>query len=296
VVTEKSLDPEVAARLVTTSHGRIYVSDRGGSEPAVVLMHGFPDDSRIYNRLVPELSPRRSVAFDFAGHGRSGRPKLNSPAPAQHARQLGAILDALGLDRITLVGHDASGPVAIDYALSQPCRVGHLVLLNTYYGHAPALRLPEMIRLFADHNFTPLADAMMADKDQRLWLLAHTARQFGADPLDPNGVGVISVVPQFFGDGASPNALPAIRSWTAALFGELDRQDRRITGGELSALQVPVSLLFGAQDRYLSLELGHHLTGLFPRADLHSVEGSSHWPQWDEPEKVAQLIKTVTVG
>jgi len=282
--------------LVTTSHGRIYVSDRGGSEPAVVLMHGFPDDSRIYNRLVPELSPRRSVAFDFAGHGRSGRPKLNSLTRAQHARQLGAILDALRLDRITLVGHDASGPVAIDYALSQPCRVGHLILLNTYYGRAPALRLPEMISLLADHNFTPLADAMMADKDQRLWLLAHTARQFGADLLDPNGVAVISVFPQFFGDSAGPNALAAIRSWTGALFGELDRQDRRISGGELGAIQVPVTLLFGAQDRYLSLELGHQLAGLFPRADLHSMEDASHWPQWDQPEKVAQLIKAVTVG
>ena len=294
MVTHKSLDPQVAARLVTTSHGQTYVSERGGSEPAVVLMHGFPDDSRIYNHLVPELSPRRSVAFDFAGHGRSGRPKLNATAPARHGRQLGAILDTLGLDRITLVGHDASGPVAIDYALSQPRRVRHLVLLNTYYGRAPALRLPEMIRLLADHNLTPLADAMMADKDQRLWLLAHTARQFGADPLDPNGVGVISVFPQFFGDGASPDALPAIRSWTEALFGELDRQDRRITGGELGALQVPVTLLFGAHDRYLSLELGHHLAGLFPRADLHSVEDASHWPQWDQPEKVAQLIKTAT--
>ena len=81
MVTQRSLDSQVAARLVTTSRGQIYVSDRGGSEPAVVLMHGFPDDSRIYNHLVPELSPRRSVAFDFAGHGRSGRPKPNSSAP-----------------------------------------------------------------------------------------------------------------------------------------------------------------------------------------------------------------------
>ena len=296
MVREKSLDPEVAARLVTTPHGLVYVRDRVGDEPAAVLMHGFPDDSRIYDRLAPELLPQRSVAFDFAGHGRSERPGLNSSAHAQHASQLGAVLDALGLARITLVGHDASGPVAIDYALSHPRRVGHLVLLNTYYGRALALRLPEMIRLLADRRFTPLADAIMADKDQRLWLLAHTARQFGADPLDPHGVGVISVLPQFFGDGVSPDALPTIRSWTAALFGELDRQDKRITGGELCALQVPVTLLFGAQDRYLNLELGHHLAGLFPQADLHSVENASHWPQWDQPEKVAQLINAVTVG
>jgi pimeloyl-ACP methyl ester carboxylesterase len=236
------------------------------------------------------------VAFDFVGHGHSERPRLHSGPPAQHINQLAAVLDSLELDRVTLVGHDASGSVAIDYALSQPCRVGHLVLLNTYYGHATALRLPEIISLLADGRFTPLADAMMADEDQRLWLLAHTARQFAADPSDPNGVGVTSVFPQFFGNRASPDALPAIRSWTAALFGELDSQDERITSGKLGALQVPVTLLFGAKDRYLSLELGHHLAGLFPRADLHSVEDASHWPQWDQPEKVAQLIKAATLS
>jgi 2-hydroxy-6-oxonona-2,4-dienedioate hydrolase len=233
--------------VVTTPHGWVRVSDRDGDGPAVVLMHGFPDDSRIYDRLAPELSPRRSVAFDFVGHGYSERPRLHSGAPAQHISQLAAVLDSLELDRVTLVGHDASGAVAIDYALSQPCRVGHLVLLNTNYGHATALRLPEMIRLLADGRFTPLADAMMADEGQRLWLLAHTARQFAADASDPNGVGVTSVFPQFFGNRAMPDALPAIGSWTAALFGELDSQDGRITSGELAALQVPVTLLFGGQ-------------------------------------------------
>lgn len=290
-MAEKTPDPGAAVRWVTTPHGSVYVSDRGRDDPAVVLMHGFPDDSRIYDRLAPELSPQRSVAFDFVGHGRSERPRLSSSVPTQHTNELGAVLDALGLDRVTLVGHDASGPVAIDYALNEPRRVGHIVLLNTYYGHAPDLRLPEMILLFADHHFTPLADAMMEDANQRLWLLAHTARQFGANPLDPNGVGVISVVPQFFGDGASPDAIPAIRSWTGDLFSDLDRQDRRITGGELGALQVPVTLVFGADDHYLGLELGSHLAGLFARADLHSVKDASHWPQWDQPGKVAQLIR-----
>jgi pimeloyl-ACP methyl ester carboxylesterase len=296
MVTEKNADAEVTVRSVRTPHGRVNASDRDGDGPAVVLMHGFPDDSRIYDLLTPELSPQRSVALDFVGHGHSERPKLNSNASAEHTSQLGAVLDSLGLDRVTLVGHDAGGPVAIDYALSQPHRVGHLVLLNTYYGRAPALRFPEMISLFADDKFTPLSDAMMADDNQRLWLINHTGRQFGADPLDPKGVGVISVFPQFFGDDQSPNAVPAIRSWTAALSGDLDRQDERIASGELRALEVPVTLLFGVEDRYLSLELAYHIAGLFHRADLHGVEDASHWPQWDQPSKVAQMIKELTVS
>jgi 2-hydroxy-6-oxonona-2,4-dienedioate hydrolase len=231
------------------------------------------------------------VAFDFLGYGGSDRPPTRALDPAGHVDQLDAVLDGLGIETAVLVGHDASGPVAIDYALTAPDRVGQLILLNTYYGHAPALRLPEMIRLLADPEMTPLADAMLDDADQRMWLLGHTARQFGGDPLDPGSVGITSVLPQFFGDGDHPGALPAIRAWTAALFGDLDAQDRRIAGGQLSGLEVPVRLVFGALDRYLSPDLAAHLAVLFPKAGLHLVDGASHWPQWDQPEAVAELIR-----
>ena len=170
-----------------------------------------------------------------------------------------------------------------DHAGDEPALVGQLILLNTYYGRAPALRLPEMISL--------LADAMLNDPDQRMWLLGHTARQFGGDPLDPDSVGVAAVVPQFFGDAGRPDALPAIRAWTAALFSDLDAQDQRITQGQLAGLDIPVGLVFGALDRYLSPGLAAHLASLFPRADLRLVDGASHWPQWDQPKAVSGLIR-----
>jgi haloalkane dehalogenase len=282
---------DVTIRQVLTAIGRLRVADTPGDEPALVLMHGFPDDSRIYNRLVPLLSPRRAVAFDFLGYGGSDRPQTEALESVGHLHQLGAVLDELGIESTVLVGHDASGPVAVDYALTAPHRVGRLILLNTYYGHAPALRLPEMIRLLADPHMTPLADAMLDDADQRMWLLGHTARQFGGDPLDPGSVGITSVLPQFFGDGDHPDSLPAIRAWTAALFSDLDAHDRRIAQGQLASLDIPVRLVFGALDRYLSPDLAAHLAALFPKASLHLVDAASHWPQWDQPEAVAELIR-----
>src|SRR6516165_8483756 len=282
---------DVTTRQVPTTTGRLHVADHAGDEPALVLMHGFPDDSRIYDRLVPVLSPRRAVVFDFLGYGGSARPPPGPLDRADHVHQLGAVLDELGVETVVLAGHDASGPVAVDYALAAPGRVGQLILLNTYYGHAPALRLPEMIRLLADPDMTPLADAMLDDPDQRMWLLGHTARQFGGDPLDPDSAGITSVLPQFFGDGDHPDALPAIRAWTAALFSDLDTQDQQIALRRLAGLDIPVRLIFGALDRYLGPDLAAHLAGLFPKAGLHLVEGASHWPQWDQPEAVAELIR-----
>jgi haloalkane dehalogenase len=276
---------------VSTPRGSLHVTDQPGDEPALILMHGFPDDSHIYDRLVPLLAPRRAVTFDFLGYGRSDRSEASAGDVANHHQDLAAVVDSLGVEQVALIAHDASGPVAIDYAINEPDRVSHLVLLNTYYGHAPMLRLPEMIRLFADEHFAPLADALVADPDQRLWLLQHTARRFGSEELDPAGIEAVSVMPQFFGDADIPDALAAIRGWTGTLFAELQRQDEQIATGQLAGLDVPVALPFGELDEYLSPDLGRHLAGLFPRAELRLVEGASHWPQWDQPDAVAQLVK-----
>ena len=270
--------------------GGLHVIDRPGAEPAVVLLHGFPDDSRIYHRLMPYLVPHRAVAFDFLGYGHSDRAH-GRPDPGQHEAELAAVLDDLGTGPVILVGHDAGGPVAVNVTLDHPHRVARLALLNTYYGTAPRLRLPEMIRLFADPDFAPLTDAMTDDPDQRLWLLNHTARRFGLDPLDPQGIGVTSIFPQFFGEGGTPDALAAIRAWTGALFPALADQDARIASGRLAALNVPVSLIYGTADEYLNPGLARHLASMFGQAQLHPVDGASHWPQADQPQTVAQILK-----
>ncbi|HTF54005.1 MAG TPA: alpha/beta hydrolase [Pseudonocardia sp.] len=276
--------------LVETPYGRVHVTDTTGKSPALVLMHGFPDDSRIYNQLTPHLAARRAVSIDFHGFGRSDRPTTSELLPGQRETELAAVLDARELDQVVLVGHDASGPVAIDYTLSHPTRIKRLVLMNTYYGHADTLRLPEMIRLFADPDLSPLADAIVAEPQMIQWLLAHTLRQFGYPDDNPPGVAAASIIPQFFGDADAPHALTAIRAWIATVFTELAAQDRRIATGALKALTVPVTIAFGADDTYLNPDLAQHLAGLFGHADLHLIDDANHWPQWDQPERTAQLI------
>src|SRR5260370_543849 len=61
---------------------RIYVRDHPGAEPTIVVMHGFPDNLHLYDRLLPHLSPpRRVVAFDFLGWGNSDKPPAYPPTP-----------------------------------------------------------------------------------------------------------------------------------------------------------------------------------------------------------------------
>src|SRR6516225_5886169 len=140
--------------VVRRDQHRIHVQDYPGAGPPIILMHGFPDNLHLYDRLVPYLSPppRRIVLFDFLGWGNSDKPSSYAYTTANQVGDLDAVITQLGLEQVLLVAHDASGPPAIDWALDHPEQVAGLVLLNTYYCEMPTLRRPEAIWLFS----TPL--------------------------------------------------------------------------------------------------------------------------------------------
>jgi haloalkane dehalogenase len=283
---------EPTERKVKHDGGHLHVCDYPGRSPAIIAMHGFPDDSRTYNRLIGPLAPHRVVSFDWMGYGRSSRRESNTFAGTDRQREIPAVLDELELDQVVLVGHDAGGPEAIDFAVTHPERIAQLVLLNTYYGRSPNLRLPEMIALMADPALKPLADALFNDPDHRLWLLLYTGRRFGIDEsLPPDGIAVTSLVPQFFGDASQPDALAEIRSWTADIPDALDRQDAVIASGVLQTTSVPALVIFGRDDPNLNPEVAQHISELFKTSELQVVDQASHWPQWDRPDVVADLIK-----
>src|SRR3954452_10592263 len=77
---------------------RIYVRDHPGAEPAIILMHGFPDNVHLYDRLSPYLSPpRRVVLFDFLGLGSSDKPSGYPYTTDNQVGDLDAVITQLGL-------------------------------------------------------------------------------------------------------------------------------------------------------------------------------------------------------
>lgn len=125
---------------------RLHVEVVPGSEVPVVLMHGFPDSTRLYDRLLPHLTGRRPVVrFDFFGWGRSDKPAGYPYTAANQAADLAAVADAagehFGAGKLVLVAHDASGPPAIDWVLANPGRIASLVLPTASARRRRALRL-----------------------------------------------------------------------------------------------------------------------------------------------------------
>src|SRR5260370_8531047 len=93
----------------------LYAREYPGEEPAIVLMHGFPDNLHLYNRLLPWLSPsRRVVTFDFLGWGESDKPAGYPYTAANQVGDLATVIEQLHLGQGILVAHDASATTALD--------------------------------------------------------------------------------------------------------------------------------------------------------------------------------------
>ena len=169
-----------AETYISREKGRIYTRDYAGAGPAFVLMHGFPDNLHIYDQLIPYLvaAGRRVVTFDFLGYGASDKPAGTNYSFRQQLGDLEAVLDALHLEKIVPVGHDAGGPAAINFTLDHPDRVSFLCTLNTFYAASPTLQLPELIALFAIPGLKALTGAMLQSPEQLAWVFRFQQLKF----------------------------------------------------------------------------------------------------------------------
>jgi haloalkane dehalogenase len=266
-------------------HGehRIYSRTYEGTGPTIVLMHGFPDNMRLYDKLVPYLtSGRKVVTFDFLGWGASDKPAGYPYTATNQTADLDAVIDQLGLDQVVLVAHDASGPPAIDWALAHPDRVARLVLLNTYYGWVPGLRRPEAIFLYSTPVLRNLARFVMRKATRLDARLYHwqVGRFIGDDTTRRE------LLPLLYDEFQA--ARPAFWRLNDDLLSTVF--SRRRQRPRLRTFPRPVRIVFGAADPYLNVRVARAFHKEFPHSELFLIPKARHYVQVDEPQQVAELI------
>jgi haloalkane dehalogenase len=272
---------------VARGRHRIYARDYAGAEPTIVLMHGFPDNLHLYDRLTPFLSPsRRVVAFDFLGWGSSDKPLGYSYTSKNQEVDLDTVVSQLDLGRVVLVAHDASGPPAIDWALDHPDQVAALVLLNTYYCAMPTLRPPEVIFLFSTPIIRSVARPLSRIFNQLIFRRMYRW-QVGRFFRDANiRDQFLPVLYQQFED--TPSTRSAFFRLNEDLLTTIRSGSQQVA--RLKEFRQPVRIIFGDADPSLNKGVAQAFHELFLTSDLHLVPGARHFVQMDEPEKVAQLI------
>ena len=112
-----------------------YFFSRGGSGPAVLLLHGFPETHACWHRVAPRLAEANHViAPDLRGYGASeappGGPRGEGYTKREMATELVELMSALGHDHFAVVGHDRGARVAYRLALDHPHRVTRAAMLN----------------------------------------------------------------------------------------------------------------------------------------------------------------------
>jgi haloalkane dehalogenase len=277
------------AATVPVPGGELHVRDHPGPGPAIVLMHGFPDNLHLYDRVVPRLRGHRVITFDFLGWGRSDKPRRHDYTFPAQVRELDAVLSRLGAERVVLVAHDASGPAAINWALDHQDRVAGLVLLNTFYGLSARAKPPEMITVFADPAFRDLAAAFAADRRAFTWAFRWQVSRFMTSPTWRRRM-VARFVRQF---AARRSSVPPLLELNRDLFGELARNTARQE--ELRSFAPPVTIAFGEDDPYLNTAVAAEFVDAFGDARFERIRGR-HYVQVDAPERVARLLADAAEG
>ena len=122
-------DPPIAVRVLETGDGQ-----------PLVLVHGSGMSASTWAPLMPHLGTCRVIAFDLPGFGLSDPFDYSGRPLREHAvAQLTSLLDALGLDRVPIVGTSLGGMWALSLAVAAPDRVSSLASLGV-----PAVALPGM--------------------------------------------------------------------------------------------------------------------------------------------------------
>jgi pimeloyl-ACP methyl ester carboxylesterase len=254
------------SRWVMTRHGRMHCYELPGSGdlPPVVVLHGLAAAATPFGPLLMRLARdvRRVVAPDHLGHGFSaGRDGALTPETLLEATI--ATLDHTLREPAIVVGNSLGGAVAVRYALSSPQNVKAMVLVSPAGAHCDDNEWRELKRLFA---MTTRADAAVFFRrvyHEPPWFLSLVAHELPACMAS-----------------APVRSLLLGASNSTALRPE-----------ELEALDVPVMLVWGQEERLLPDSNLAYFRRHLPRGTrIERPDGFGHSPHIDAPDALANLI------
>ncbi len=250
------------------------------ASPPILLLHGTPFSSFIWRDVAPALALRSTVyVWDLAGYGASAQADGQDVSLAAQARILASLLDHWGLEEPDVVGHDFGGAIALRGLLLEGCRYRRLVLADAV-SVAPwgtgffqlAKEYAEVLQRLPD----PVHDGLVRGYVQ--WA--------ASKPLDPE------VVDGLVGPWAGEHG-------KAALYRQIAQNDQRWTDDlepRYGELDLPVRILWGAEDAWLPLEQAHQLHAAIPGSELTVIPEAGHLVPLDAPATVAAEVASFLAG
>ena len=251
---------------------QLHVERRGDGEP-LLLIQGMGANSAHWGEpFLAELERDfELILYDHRGIGRSG-PAADDLTTAALAADALALLGALRIERAHVLGFSMGGMAAQELALSAPERIATLTLASTSCGGTQSKPTSAEV-------VQALTMAMLSGDRERVV-------RTGYDLLFSSA---------FTGDAANyPPFAQAARTHPASLNALMSQHGAILAHdayGRLRGLGVPTLVVHGTQDRLLSHVNGDLVASMIPGARLELLDGVGHLLFWEQPERVAQLVR-----
>lgn len=266
----------VTHRTVQARGLRFHVAEAGAGEP-LVLLHGWPQHWWAWRRVVPLLAPHaRLVMPDLRGFGWSDAPPDGYDKQGM-ADDVLAVLDALGLERVRVVGHDWGGWIAFLACMTAPERFERALVLGISppFGRPNPRALLDFWRLA---YMLPLSAPAIGERlaaSERFVRTMLTARAGAFSDEDLHAFAEVL-------------AEPARARATVLLYRTF--LTREMVRGVRGRLQVPTRLVVGARDPVVRPSL---VSGRERYADdltIEFVPDCGHWIPAERPDLVAERV------
>lgn len=260
--------------------GELLAWQEQGDGTPVVLVHGIPTGPALWRRVVPLIDGARCLAFEMLGYADSVPQAAGRDiSVAAQAARVVRWLDAIGIQRAILVGHDLGGGVAQIAAVNHPERCAGLVLTNAIaYDSWP---IPSVKAMRAAGPVVARTPPLVFRRVLSGFLrLGHDDTGMAAESADvhwgPYG--------RHGGAGAFVRQIRSLRT-----------ADTLAVAPSLPRVRVPTRIVWGAADRWQKVSYGERLaTDL--RAPLIRLDEAKHFVPEDHPEPVANAINQVVAA
>jgi pimeloyl-ACP methyl ester carboxylesterase len=241
----------------------LHVVERGQGNP-IILIHGFPFDHSIWDRVAGSLEPHaRLILPDLRGFGLSPAPE-GVYTMRLMAEDIAALMDRLEIHKAVLVGHSMGGYISLAFAQVYPDRLAGLALVSS--------------QAAADSPEPRQGRLRLAEKVKRKGVKAVVDASL--DKFSPNA-GVRELTRELI--LRSPG-----KSVIAGLKGMAERPDYT---EQLAQLKVPCVVVAGSEDAIIPVEKAREMVQMLSRGWLVEIPGSGHMPMFEAPDQVSAAIQ-----
>lgn len=246
---------------LTTSRLHYYEYRHRNPKCTVVLLHGLGTSSGTWVHVAPFFIKEHNViAIDLPGFGfselKGGRTFFKI---AEHCHAIENLVDHLALESFVLIGHSFGGWIAAQYASAHPQRIEQLILINTagvYYR-----RIEELRRTFTINSVTELRHLLSLMWYRYPWHFKLFTRAILNDMINRKVNEIVASI-----------------------------EPRDLLTEEFTRLNMPVSIIWGNEDRLIPQETVHAMCKMILHVHIHFLAQCGHVPQLERPRDLIDVL------